>query len=145
MWKLSFALVLLVSHTYAQAPRELNSEQNRILALEVAWNQAVQEKDQAALALLISPELVYIDYDGSLMNRREYVASVLSHVMHVDHIANESIRVNVYGEAAVVTAVYHERGQKKGKHYDLRERFTDTWVRQNGGWKCVASESTLLP
>ena len=52
--------------------------------------------------------------------------------------------MHVYGGTAIVTGVYRERVQLKGKSVVRRGRFTDTWVKQNGAWKCVASQVTLI-
>jgi ketosteroid isomerase-like protein len=54
------------------------------------------------------------------------------------------MKVHVYGGAGVVTGVYRETGITKGKAYARRARFTDTWIKQDGQWKCVASQSTLI-
>jgi hypothetical protein len=51
---------------------------------------------------------------------------------------------HIYGDSAVVTGIYREKGMNKGKPYLRRGRFTDTWVNQNGTWVCVASQSTLI-
>jgi ketosteroid isomerase-like protein len=50
----------------------------------------------------------------------------------------------MYGDAAVVTGIYREKGTDRGKPYQRRGRFTDTWVKQSGTWQCVASQSTLI-
>jgi ketosteroid isomerase-like protein len=119
-------------------------EQVRVLALENAWNQAIQQKDRAALDMLMGPELVYVDYDGKLMGKADYIASVKSSPLHPARVLNEFMNINLYGNVAVVNGVYRENGQKNGKPYILRERFTDTWVRRDDNWICVASESTLI-
>ena len=51
---------------------------------------------------------------------------------------------HVYGDSAIVTGIYREKGVAKGKPYLRRGRFTDTWVYQNSAWVCVASQSTLI-
>jgi uncharacterized protein DUF4440 len=58
-------------------------------------------------------------------------------------IVSESMHVHLYGTVAVVNGVYRETGLKNGKPYQLRERFTDTWIRLGNSWQCVASHSTL--
>jgi hypothetical protein len=65
--------------------------------------------------------------------------------MHPVRIVNEGLTVHFYGTVVVVNGVCRESGVKKGKSYELRERFTDTWVRRGNKWECVASESTLIP
>lgn len=122
---------------------QADAEQGRILSLENAWNQAVRQKDAAALQLLLGPQLVYVDYDGKLLDKAHYLASVQSQSLHPARIVSESMHVHLYGATAVVNGVYRENGVKDGKPYLLRERFTDTWVRSSDGWMCVASHSTL--
>jgi hypothetical protein len=42
----------------AQDTAQSAADQARILTLENAWNQAIQQKDGAALKMLLGPELV---------------------------------------------------------------------------------------
>jgi ketosteroid isomerase-like protein len=50
----------------------------------------------------------------------------------------------VFGDAAVATGTFASQGTYKGKPFDHRGRFTDTWVKQNGKWLCVASHESLI-
>jgi len=145
MWKLlSVFLLLAAPQLKAQASARPDAEQARILTLESAWNQAVQQKDAPALDILLAPDLIYVEYDGTLMNKGQYLASVRSPSMQPLHIVNESTSVHLYGMVAVVNGICRENGVKKGKPYTLRERFTDTWVRRSDNWVSVASQSTLI-
>jgi ketosteroid isomerase-like protein len=146
MHKLLPVLVLLlaVPDFHAQATAQAGADEVRIMALENAWNQAVQQKDEAALKLLLGPDLVYVDYDGTMMNKAAYLASVRSQSLHAMRIVSEAMKVSIYGGVAIVNGVYRENGVKNGKPYSLRERFTDTWVLQHQDWVCVASQSTSL-
>jgi ketosteroid isomerase-like protein len=128
----------------AQERGKTSDDEGRILALETAWNHAEESKDAAALDQLLSSSLAYIDYDGSMMNKAEFLASIKQESLHPSQITNDEMTAQVYGEAAVVTGVYREKGTLKGKPYQRRGRFTDTWVKQKGTWQCVASQSTLI-
>jgi ketosteroid isomerase-like protein len=142
-----FSIILLlwaIPQPAAQTPAQPAAEQTRILALENAWNQAEEHKDIKALETLLDTTLVYIDYDGSMMDKAQFMASVKAPALHPEQIVNESMSAHVYGDSAVVTGVYHEKGVNNGKPYVRRGRFTDTWVYQNGTWVCVASQSTLI-
>jgi ketosteroid isomerase-like protein len=129
---------------FAQERVKISDEEGRILALETAWNHAEESKDAAALDQLLAASLAYIDYDGSIMNKGEFLANIKQESLHPAQITNEEMNAQVYGEAAVVTGVYREKGMFKGKPYQRRGRFTDTWVKQKGTWQCVASQSTLI-
>jgi ketosteroid isomerase-like protein len=133
----------LVLMTAAQAGAQ-DSAQSKILALERSWNQAVQQRDGRAVEPLLGNELIYIDYDGTVMDKGRYMASVKSSTLHAQQVTSESMKVRVYGASAVVVGVYRERGTKHGKAYLHRERFVDTWLNRGGAWVCVASQSTLI-
>jgi hypothetical protein len=138
---LVLAIVWLAS---LRAWTQIDAEQVRILALENAWNQAVLRKDPTALGMLLGSQLVYVESDGKLMNKTEYLASVQSQSLRPDRIVSEAMNVHFYGAAAVVNGVYRETGVKNGKPYLLREHFIDTWVHRGETWVCVASASTLI-
>jgi hypothetical protein len=127
----------------AQAAAHGDSERAKILALENAWNQA-QNKDTKALDGFLASTPVYIDYDASLMDKAKFMASVKAPSLHPEQIVNESMTAYMYGDSAVVTGIYREKGVRNGKPYSRRGRFTDTWVNQGGTWVCASSQSTLI-
>jgi ketosteroid isomerase-like protein len=147
MWRSRTAFLILLVLTvpaFAQSGARAESEQVKILALENAWNQTIQGKDRAALDMLMGADLVYVDYDGTLMSKADYLASVKSSPQHPARVVSEFMNVNLYEGVAVVNGIYRESGEKNGKPYMLRERFTDTWLRREDKWICVASQSTLI-
>jgi ketosteroid isomerase-like protein len=121
-----------------------SQDEGRILALENAWNHAEQTKDVKALEQLLSSQLVYVDYDGSTMGKQEFLAQVKSEGLEPDQIVNEQQTAHVFGDCAIVTGIYREKGTNKGKPFSRRGRFTDTWVKFGETWECVASQSTLI-
>ncbi len=78
------------------------------------------------------------------MDRTQFLASVNSSSPGGDQFVCEDLKVRVYGDCATVTGMYREKGTVKGKPISRRGRFTDTWVKQNGAWLCVASQNTLI-
>jgi ketosteroid isomerase-like protein len=140
---LGLSLLALIALPHAR-PQSASDDEGRVLALETAWNHAEQAKDVAALDQLLAPELVYIDYDGSLMNKEQFLAAVKTEGLSPAQIVNEKQSAVVFGDCAVVTGIYHEKGIANGKPYTRRGRFTDTWVKSNNTWRCVASQSTLI-
>lgn len=128
----------------SQTTADAEAERTRILALENAWNLAEEHKDVKALDGLLASTMVYVDYDGSFMDKAQFMASIKAPSLHPEQIVNESMTAHVYGDSAIVTGVYREKGVAAGKPYLRRGRFTDTWVNQNGTWVCVASQSTLI-
>ena len=115
-----------------------------VLALETAWNHALEAKDVKALNMVLANTFVSVDIDGSAASKSEFLASIQGSGYQPSQAVTERSNVQVYGSAAVVVGVFRVKGTEKGKPYVRRERFVDKWIQQNGGWQCVASVSTLM-
>jgi len=141
-------LMIVPAVTCAQANVSATSAQDsdsaRVLSLETLWNQAEVDKDAAALYHLLAENFTFVDVDGSLKNKAEFLDSIKHPAEHVETIGNESLKAHVHQDTVVVIGTYHERGTLNGKGYYHHGRFTDTWVRQGSSWMCVASQSTLI-
>jgi len=129
----------------AQKPTKTNGEEGRIIALESAWDQAEQNKDANALANLLAENVVYVDYDGSISTKQQFLASVKNPDIAGEQINNEGVTVRLYNNnVAVSTGIYLDKGTDKGKPFLRRGRFTNVWLNQNGKWECISSQSTLI-
>src|SRR5260370_7170724 len=82
-----FCAVLLI----AQDSSKRSVEEGRLLALESAWNHAEQSKDAAALNELLGESLVYVDYDGTLRNKQEFLHATLNNNVHQDQFNNHTM------------------------------------------------------
>jgi len=126
------------------AQNSSSDEGGRVLGLENAWNHAVEAKDTKALDMLLAPTFVAVETDGSVSSKSEFLASIRAPEYQPTQAVNEQISVQVYGNAAVVVGIFRIKGLEKGKPYVHRERFTDTWIKRDRGWQCVASQATLI-
>lgn len=137
-------LGLLLAACPLAAQVQPHADQSKILALENVWNLAIVHKDVNALDQLLAANFVGTDFDSTFMNKAQFIASIREKSYHPQQMVNEASDVHLHANAAVVTGVYREKGSENGKPYDLRARFTDTWVFENGEWRCVASHASLL-
>lgn len=119
---------------------DVSETRSRILALERTWNQAEATHDMKVLDGLFDRTLVYVDTDGSLMNKSEFLAHIKS--ASVAQITTESENVQIFGKTAIVVGVYRALELRNGKVVIHRGRFIDSWVYQNSTWVCVAAQST---
>jgi len=83
-----------------------------------------------------------VNDDGSLQSKGIFLASVdAAKPSDQQQAEPESIAVHVFGDVAIATGVFHEKGVENGKAYVRRNRFVDTWVNRNGAWVCVAASA----
>lgn len=120
------------------------ADETKILALENAWNQAQLHHNSTAVASMLSDTFIYTDYDGTVMNKTQFLADLKDTSYKANVVENENVKVFAYTGAAVVIGTYHTKGNYKGKPFEHWGRFTDTWLFQNNLWQCVASHTTLV-
>ncbi len=131
-------LLLGVIMTLAQQGNTSDSG-GRVLALESAWNHAIEAKDSKAIDMLLADETVALDSEGTFSNKKEYLAGIAGADFQPSQAVNEQNIAHVYGDTVVAVGVFRIKGMEKGKPYVHRERTIDTWVKINGTWKCVAA------
>ena len=146
MRKIMLAVAIFVlGATLAGGEQEnVRDDGGKVLALEKAWNHALEAKDPKALDMILGSTFVSIDIDGSVGSRSEFLASIKAADYQPSQAVTEESNVQVYGDAAVVVGVFRVKGKEKGKAYVRRERFVDTWIKTNGTWQCVVSSATLI-
>jgi len=118
-------------------------DKSRIIALENSWNQAELHNDAHAVDLLLADDFVMTVADGYTINKAAMLASVRDTSYKPDVLQSENMQVHMYGNTAIVTGSYLEKGNDKGKPFERRGRFTDTWVNLSGEWRCVASHFSV--
>jgi len=55
------------------------------------------------------------------------------------------VLVRVYGNAAVMTGHFSQRGTYKGEPFETSSRYTDVYVKMNGQWRAVSAHATRMP
>lgn len=115
---------------------------SRIIALENAWNRALEFRDIKAVDPLLDNALVFVDINGRLMTKAEVLADVKA--SPVQQTVSDGLTVHVHGSTAIVTGMLRMRGVEKGKPFQRRGRYVDTWAHKDGNWVCIASQLTPL-
>jgi len=128
----------------AQERPQYTEDEGKILALENLWNRAEQARDTTALSQIFAPTMVYVDYDGSLKTRDQFLAYIKNDISAPEQLVSEDLSIHSYGEFAVVTGIFRCRWSKSGKTTVMRGRYVDTWAKLGGTWQCVSAQATLI-
>jgi len=136
---LEFALLSTVAHA-----DDLDANKAMLLALENSWNLAQLQRDSRALQSLLSDKYVYTDYDGTVMNKVQFLTDNKDPSYKPSVVINEDMQVMTYTNVAIVIGKYHTKGTYRDKPFDHWGRFTDTWVRENNSWRCIATHTSLI-
>ena len=112
--------------------------------MENRWQAAIRNHDARALSALLAGDFVGKSATGRTGSKADVLAA-LKKDENV-YITMELLNLSVTTEGndtAIVTGVTKESGTTKvGKRFKTSRRFTDKWVKRNGKWRCISSETT---
>jgi len=132
-------LVLLAGYALASP---MADDAAAVKGLEEKWAVAASKNDSAAVGSILADSVTLIGSDGTLRNKADALAAMNDR--KYESAVEEELKVSVYGDAAVATGIWRAKGTEKGKPFEEVERFTDTYVKTGGQWKCVASHSSTM-
>jgi ketosteroid isomerase-like protein len=112
--------------------------------LEEARNQAILRGDAAALERMTADDYTFITLKGERRTKTDIVRRFASGGFKYQSRSISDLKIRVYGDAAIVTGRSVQEGTENGKHYSGNYRFTRVYVKQNGAWKTVALQTTLI-
>lgn len=139
----SYCILFAVS-VLGLAAQQADPRESKLMVLERLWNEAQVNRDSAALDALVSSRFVNTEWDGELSDKQKFLADIKDPRFKPSQANIQDVKMNFFGDTAVVTGIYHTAGTYQGKPYDHVGRFTDTWVLDQAKWQCVASHTSLL-
>ena len=115
--------------------------------LEQRWQQAIRERDAKTIGELIAPDFVGTSSTGRVGSKSTLLSEVRRDKNQYTSAEARSMSVRTESDnVAVVTGISRESGTTPdGKRFKTSRRFTDTWVKRNGKWRCIASHTTAIP
>jgi ketosteroid isomerase-like protein len=132
-----------LGHAAAQKSKD-DSQENKLLVMEHLWNEAQLNRDSRALDAMIGSNFVNTEWDGEVSDKAKFLADIKDPQFKTTSLTIQDLKVDMYGDAAIVAGIYHTKGIYEGKPYEHFGRFTDTWVFTEGRWQCAASHTSLL-
>jgi ketosteroid isomerase-like protein len=142
--KIFYCCLLLILGSAGLAAQKADPRESKLLILERLWNEAQVNRDASALDALVSSRFVNTEWDGEVSDKQKFLADIRDPHFKPTTANIQDVKMNFFGDTAVITGTYHTAGTYQGKPYDHTGRFTDTWILDAGKWQCVASHTSLL-
>jgi len=135
-------LLLVWGGAFAQ--QKSTGDETALKTLELKWDAANVKGDTATLTTIFADTFISTNAEGKTRTKAEVLAQVRSGDVKYETSKVDDMKVYLYGDAAVVNGRWAGKFTEKGKPMNTTERFTDTYIRQNGQWKCVASQGSTI-
>lgn len=145
----SYALCCVLAATgaaVAAASQEepVVSEQQALIGLERGWNEAFYAKDTAFIEGILADEFTATYDDGGRGDRDRELMLSAEFNQQVESAVQDDFTVRIYDDTAVVWFTLRLVGIRQGERAEVAFRYTDVWVRRDGSWQCVSTQSTRI-
>ena len=116
--------------------------EEELLKVEKGFVDAIAKNDLEAIERFVTDDWIIINADGGIIDRERFLGVIKSGALTHEMMESEGIRIRVYGDSAVVSALTRSKGKFMGQEFTTHERSTDVFVRRDGQWRCVLTQLT---
>ena len=119
--------------------------EEELLKIENEFAEAIVRNDLEGIGRLVADDWIIIEPDGGIVDRARFFEVIKSGALTHEMMESEDLRVRVYGDCAVVTAITRTKGKFMRQEFSTQERATDVFVKRDGRWQCVLTHLTRFP
>jgi len=121
----------------------------KLKKLEYDWLIAEFKRDTASIAAMMDEKFISVGLTGTSNKQQELdgIYENISERMKNNHIVDslylDDVRIQIYGNTAVVTFFSVTKGRIKEVPFaNRRTRMYDVWIKRKGQWKAISSQVT---
>lgn len=144
----SWMTALLIGGLFVNAKKEDDSKADLEL-LKVTNAKFIHNfvtNDTVSHSKIIHPTFVLIPPTGGKVNRKNYLAA-WAHGFNLKTYYYWDYRdenISIYGPFALVRSVTKYTKLVDGNEIPIMTRYTDTYIKENGTWRCVQAQLTSV-
>lgn len=144
LWMLATGLAfgMLAATVVQVASASTANDRKTVAALDKEYQAAVKRNDAATIARILADDFDLVTGSGKTYTKKDMIEDANGDTVY-EHNDEEAQTVRVWGDTAVVTAKLWEKYTVKGKSFEHKFWFSDTYVRTPAGWKYVFGQSSL--
>jgi ketosteroid isomerase-like protein len=116
--------------------------EEELVRVEEEFANAIVKNKPEEIRQFVSDDWIIINADGGIIEKERFLEVIESGTLTHEMMESDDIRVRVYGDSAVVSALTRSKGKFMGQEFTTHERSTDVFVRRDGQWRCVLTQLT---
>lgn len=139
---------LLLMLIFALSPSALAQSsgevEQAVIRLEQERVDAVTKGDLATLERIFADDLFYTHSNARVENRQQFLESVKTGSIKYEALKHSDLKVQSFGDAAVLRGRSDIKGVANGQPFALPIRFIAVYVKMNGRWQMSVWQSTRV-
>jgi len=107
---------------------------------------ATLKHDRKTMDAMLTKDFILVLTRGAILDRKGWLDDVADQQTKMELNQVENLTIHHYNDdCALAIGVLHIRAREKQKLTDVRMRFIDVWVKQDGQWKWASSQVAHFP
>jgi Domain of unknown function (DUF4440) len=107
---------------------------------------ATLKHDRKTMDSMLTKDFVLVLTHGDVVDRAGWLDGIADTSDHMELNQTSDLSIHHYNnDSAIVVGVLHIRDRSNNKLTDVRMRFIDVWVKQDGQWKWASSQVAHFP
>ena len=116
--------------------------EQELVKLEEEFTDAIVKNNPEKIRQFFTDDWIIITADGGIIDGERFFEVIKSGTLTHERMESDDMRVRVYGDSAVVSALTRSKGKFMGQEFTTHERSTDVFVIRGGQWRCVLTQLT---
>jgi RNA polymerase sigma factor (sigma-70 family) len=116
--------------------------EKELLRLEREWASGIANRDRAVVDRILAEDIIVTDPVGRTWDKPRYLAELATNAWGIDSYELRDISIRVYARAAVVAGRAMVKTNASNPSGTGPYRVTNTYILQEGRWRCVASHNS---
>jgi len=150
LWTLKFVSLPVLALMFGTfiinaAAGSTKSDKEIVAAMDTDYQAAVGRNDADTMDRILADDFVLVLGNGSVYTKSDLINEARSeNIVYEQQVeVDDSQKVRVWGDTAVVTAKLWVKGMNEGKSFDRKLWFSDTYVRTRTGWQYVFGQASI--
>jgi Domain of unknown function (DUF4440) len=144
---LSIGVVGITIICYGQTSKPINPDEEALVAINRQFIKNFINNDTIEHSKIIHSNFLFIGTDGRLSDRQTYLNG-WAHGYDktvMPEFDLEEVQIRVFGNMALIVAKTRDKSLRNGKWIIGESRYTDTYLKEKGEWKCIQVQMTRMP
>ncbi len=120
-----------------------NDDERIVAALDTEYQEAVKNHDAKTMGRILADDFILVTGRGKVFSKADLLAEAADTEVIYERQEDSNQTVRVWGDMAVVTALLWAKGTEKGKPFDYKLWFSDTYVCTPEGWRYLFAQSSI--
>lgn len=138
-------IFLLVAGVFSVQADSTQTDAEIVGALDTEYQAAVARNDAETMDKILADDFVLVLGNGTVHNKADLIKEARAKTIQYEQQVeiDNSQKVRVWGDTAVVTAKLWLKYTYNGEAFERKLWFSDTYVKTTNGWKYVFGQASL--